>query len=54
MQKFRPAFERRLQSLHFAPGFDLDAELSVARRLTGRNDEAAHFAQPVEASRPPT
>jgi [NiFe] hydrogenase diaphorase moiety large subunit len=43
MQKFRPAYERHLRSLHFAPGFDLDAELSVARALTGRDDAAAHF-----------
>ena len=43
INKFRPAYEQRLQSLHFAPGFDLDAELSIARRLTGRDDEAAHF-----------
>jgi [NiFe] hydrogenase diaphorase moiety large subunit len=46
IHKFRPAYEQRLQSLHFAPGFDLDAELSIARRLTGRNDEAAHFVAP--------
>ena len=41
--KFRPAYEQHLQSLHFAPGFDLDAELSTARALTGRDDAAAHF-----------
>ncbi len=41
--KFRPAYERHLRSLHFAPGFDLDAELSVARALTGRDDASAHF-----------
>ena len=41
--KFRPAYERRLQSLHFEPGFDLDAELSIARRMTGRDDPAAHL-----------
>ncbi len=40
--KFRPAYERRLKSLHFEPAFDLDAELAVARRLTGRDDAAAH------------
>ncbi|HUN91297.1 MAG TPA: NAD(P)H-dependent oxidoreductase subunit E [Burkholderiaceae bacterium] len=45
--KFRPAYESRLKSLHFEPGFDLDAELSVARRMTGRDDPAAH----LEASR---
>jgi [NiFe] hydrogenase diaphorase moiety large subunit len=42
--KFRPAYEQRLQTLHFAPGFDLDAELSVARALTGRDDAGAHFS----------
>ena len=41
--KFRPAYERHLKSLHFEPGFDLDAELSVARRMTGRDDPGAHL-----------
>jgi [NiFe] hydrogenase diaphorase moiety large subunit len=41
--KFRPAYEKRLKSLQFEPGFDLDAELSVARRMTGRDDAAAHL-----------
>ncbi|WP_342618131.1 NAD(P)H-dependent oxidoreductase subunit E [Rhodoferax sp. GW822-FHT02A01] len=41
--KFRPAYERRLQSLHFAPGFDMDAELSQARLATGRDDPGAHL-----------
>ncbi len=41
--KFRPAFERRLKSLHFVPDFDLDAELSQARRATGRDDSGAHL-----------
>jgi [NiFe] hydrogenase diaphorase moiety large subunit len=41
--KFRPAYERHLQSLHFEPAFDLDAELAIARRMTGRDDEGAHF-----------
>lgn len=41
--KFRPAYERRLESLHFEPGFDLDAELSIARRMTGRDDAGAHL-----------
>ncbi|HMM84168.1 NAD(P)H-dependent oxidoreductase subunit E [Azohydromonas sp.] len=39
--KFRPAYERHLLSLHFEPAFDLDAELSVARQLTGRSDAGA-------------
>ncbi|OTP71094.1 MULTISPECIES: NAD(P)H-dependent oxidoreductase subunit E [Burkholderiaceae] len=41
--KFRPAYERRLKSLHFEPAFDLDAELADARRATGRDDAAAHL-----------
>jgi len=41
--KFRPAFERRLKSLHFEPAFDLDAELATSRRVTGRTDAAAHL-----------
>jgi [NiFe] hydrogenase diaphorase moiety large subunit len=43
MLKFRPAYERRLESLHFEPAFDLDAELSKARALTGRDDPGAHL-----------
>jgi len=41
--KFRPAYEQRLKSLHFEPGFDVDAELSIARRMTGRDDPGAHL-----------
>jgi [NiFe] hydrogenase diaphorase moiety large subunit len=39
--KFRPAYERHLKSLHFEPGFDLDDELAIARRMTGRDDAGA-------------
>jgi len=41
--KFRPAYEQHLQSLHFVPGFDLDAELSQARLATARDDALAHL-----------
>ena len=41
--KFRPAFERHLQSLHFEPAFNLDAELSIARDVTGREDAGAYL-----------
>ncbi|MDI1246412.1 MAG: NAD(P)H-dependent oxidoreductase subunit E [Rhodoferax sp.] len=41
--KFRPAYEQHLKSLHFIAGFDMDAELSQARRATGRNDSGAHL-----------
>lgn len=43
LARFRPAFERRLQALTFTPGFDLDAELDAARRVTGRDDADAHL-----------
>lgn len=44
MARFRPAYERRLQSPTFTPGFDLDAELEPGRRVTGRDDPDAHLA----------
>lgn len=42
INKFRPAFERRLLSLDFEPAFDLDAALSEAREITHRDDPLAH------------
>ena len=44
LNKFRPAFERRLHSLEFEPAFDLDYALSQARQMTGRDDPGAHLA----------
>jgi [NiFe] hydrogenase diaphorase moiety large subunit len=44
LQKFRPAYERRLSSLAFEPAFDLDYALSQARQMTGRDDAGAHLA----------
>jgi [NiFe] hydrogenase diaphorase moiety large subunit len=43
LARFRPAYERRLQSPSFVPAFDLDAELAPARRATGRDDALAHL-----------
>jgi len=43
LEKFRPAFNRRLQSLEFEPGFDLDQALAISRSITGRDDDAAHL-----------
>ena len=41
--KFRPAYEQHLKSLYFEPAFDLNAELSIARRMTGRDDAGAYL-----------
>jgi [NiFe] hydrogenase diaphorase moiety large subunit len=43
LNKFRPAYERRLKSLEYEPAFDLDAALSEARQMTGRDDAGAHL-----------
>jgi len=48
LNKFRPAYERRLMSLSYEPAFDLDAALSQARQMTGRDDAAAHFEATTE------
>jgi [NiFe] hydrogenase diaphorase moiety large subunit len=44
LNKFRPTWERRLQSLDFVPAFNLDTALSQARQMTRRDDAAAHLA----------
>lgn len=49
--KFRPSYERRLESLDFKPAFDLDAALARARAITGRDDDAAHLDLHQETSR---
>jgi len=43
LRRFRPAYERRLESLVFEPAFDLDGALQRARAITGRDDDAAHL-----------
>jgi [NiFe] hydrogenase diaphorase moiety large subunit len=42
IKRFRPAYERRLESLEFEPAFDLDGALERARAITGRDDPGAH------------
>ncbi|MCX7150612.1 MAG: NAD(P)H-dependent oxidoreductase subunit E [Rhodocyclales bacterium] len=49
LNKFRPAYEHRLMSLDYEPAFDLDAALSQARQMTGRDDAAAHLQNEAEA-----
>ena len=51
MEKFRPAYQRRLRSLEFEPAFDLDAALSQARQMTGRDDAGAHLESAEEAAK---
>ena len=43
--KFRPAFEKRLQSHDFAPAIDLEAALAPARAVTHRDDALAHMSE---------
>ena len=43
LKHFRPAYEGRLKSLDFEPGFDLDGALARARQMTGRDDAGAHL-----------
>ncbi len=43
LRHFRPAYESRLKSLDFEPGFDLDGALARARQMTGRDDAGAHL-----------
>ena len=50
LNKFRPAYERRLKSLDFEPAFDLDAALSQARQMTGRDDAGAHLSNELHHS----
>jgi len=43
LETFKPAFDRRLKSLAYEPGFDLDLALATARRMTRRDDAGAHL-----------
>ena len=45
LQRFRPAYERRLASPAVEPAFDLDGALERARRVTGRDDPGAHLGE---------
>ena len=43
LARFPEAYAQRSTSRQFVPGFDLDAELAPARRVTGRDDAGAHL-----------
>jgi [NiFe] hydrogenase diaphorase moiety large subunit len=47
LNKFRPAFDRRLESTDVLPNFDLDEALAPAREATARDDAGAHFEEEV-------
>ena len=49
--KFRPAYQLHLEHDEFRPAFDLDRALASARRMTGRDDEQAHFDVMAEDGR---
>jgi [NiFe] hydrogenase diaphorase moiety large subunit len=46
---FGAAYAQRGTAAHFQPELDLDAELSAARRVTGRRDPGAHLATEHDA-----
>ena len=48
LNKFRPAYERRMLHPDFTPGFDLDGALARARQMTGRDDPGAHLSNATE------
>jgi [NiFe] hydrogenase diaphorase moiety large subunit len=43
IEKFRPAYDKRLAHKDFIPAFDLDRALTQARQMTGRDDTGAHL-----------
>ena len=45
---FGESYTQRSCALQFEPDFDLDAELSSARRVTGRDDSGAHLSTEIE------
>jgi [NiFe] hydrogenase diaphorase moiety large subunit len=48
LEKFKPAFEKRLGTLEVMPTFDLDRSLAPAREVTGRDDDEAHLSHEEE------
>jgi [NiFe] hydrogenase diaphorase moiety large subunit len=46
LERYPDLYEKQIKQQHsFDPGFDLDASLAVARKLSGRDDSHAHLAQ---------
>ncbi len=45
LQRYPELYQRQLKKISFEPGFDLDGSLETARKLSRRNDPAAHLTQ---------
>jgi len=45
LKRFPELYQAQLKNISYEPGFDLDASLEVARKLSGRDDVHAHLAQ---------
>jgi [NiFe] hydrogenase diaphorase moiety large subunit len=45
LDKFPEIYKRHLRSADYTPSFDLDASLSEARAITGRDDVHAHLEE---------
>jgi len=45
LARFPELYQSRLKNISYEPGFDLDAALETARKLTNRDDTAAHLTQ---------
>ena len=43
LEKFPDIYSNRLANRDYEPAFDLDEALEVSRRITGRDDAAAHI-----------
>jgi [NiFe] hydrogenase diaphorase moiety large subunit len=50
LEKFPQIYQQRLAQSNYMPAFDLDAALAEARRLSGRDDPAAHIAHKSAAA----
>ncbi|MCK9607747.1 MAG: NAD(P)H-dependent oxidoreductase subunit E [Methylomonas sp.] len=45
LQRYPDLYAKRLKTISYEPGFDLDGALAIARRMAHRNDAGAHLSQ---------
>lgn len=48
LARYPEIYENKLKKISYEPGFDLDGELEIARRLANRSDAGAHLSQTAE------